>query len=45
MGLSMVHGMVETAGGRVEIESALGRGTTVRLRLPMAAGAEMLSGQ
>jgi PAS domain S-box-containing protein len=45
MGLSMVHGMVETAGGRVEIESALGRGTTVRLRLPMAAGAEMLSGR
>jgi signal transduction histidine kinase len=40
MGLSMVHGMVEAAGGRVEIESALGRGTTVRLRLPMAARAE-----
>jgi PAS domain S-box-containing protein len=40
MGLSMVHGMVEAAGGRVEIESAVGRGTTVRLRLPMAARAE-----
>jgi PAS domain S-box-containing protein len=45
MGLSMVHGMVEAAGGRVEIESVLGRGTTVRLHLPMAAHAEALSGR
>jgi PAS domain S-box-containing protein len=44
MGLSIVHGMAETAGGRVEIESALRRGTVVRLRLPMAARAEALSG-
>jgi PAS domain S-box-containing protein len=43
MGLSMVYGMVEAAGGRVEIDSALGRGTTVRLRLPMTAPAEALS--
>jgi PAS domain S-box-containing protein len=43
MGLSMVHGMVEAVGGRVEIESTVGRGTTVRLHLPMAARTEALS--
>jgi PAS domain S-box-containing protein len=35
MGLSMVHGMVEAAGGRVEVDSTVGRGTTVRLHLPV----------
>jgi signal transduction histidine kinase len=43
MGLSIVYGMVEAAGGRVEIESALERGTTVRLRMPTAARAEAFS--
>jgi PAS domain S-box-containing protein len=43
MGLSMAYGMVEAAGGRVEIESALEQGTTVRLRLPMATPAEAFS--
>jgi PAS domain S-box-containing protein len=43
MGLSMVHGMVEAAGGRVEVDSTVGRGTTVRLHLPMAVRAEALS--
>jgi PAS domain S-box-containing protein len=43
MGLSMVHGMVEAAGGRVEVDSTVGRGTTVRLHLPMAVRAGALS--
>ncbi|MDD9242780.1 ATP-binding protein [Enterobacter soli] len=34
LGLSMVYGFVRQSGGRVEIESALGQGTTVRLQLP-----------
>jgi CheY-like chemotaxis protein len=37
MGLTMVYGMVERHDGRLEIESAPGRGTTVRLLLPRAA--------
>ena len=34
LGLSMVYGFVRQSGGRVEIESAPGQGTTVRLHLP-----------
>ena len=34
LGLSQVHGFAYQAGGTVEIESALGKGTTVRIRLP-----------
>ncbi|WLI75286.1 ATP-binding protein [Kosakonia sp. H02] len=37
LGLSMVYGFVRQSGGRVEIESAPGQGTTVRLQLPRAA--------
>ncbi len=37
LGLSMVYGFVRQSGGRVEIESARGQGTTVRLQLPRAA--------
>ncbi|TLU67824.1 response regulator [Enterobacter sp. MF024] len=36
LGLSMVYGFVRQSGGRVEIESAPGQGTTVRLHLPRA---------
>ena len=36
LGLSMVYGFVRQSGGRVEIESAPGHGTTVRLHLPRA---------
>ena len=35
LGLSLVRSFVELHGGRVEIESALGQGTTVRVFLPM----------
>ena len=34
MGLSMVHGIVRRHGGTLEIESAWGAGTTIRLALP-----------
>ncbi len=37
LGLSMVHGFAGQSGGTAEIESQLGQGTTVRLRLPRAA--------
>ncbi|MCZ6766626.1 MAG: ATP-binding protein, partial [bacterium] len=36
LGLSMVYGFVKQSGGHVEIESEVGRGTTVRLYLPRA---------
>lgn len=35
LGLSLVRSFVELHGGRMEIESALGQGTTVRIFLPM----------
>ncbi|MFN8634515.1 MAG: response regulator [Chloroflexota bacterium] len=34
LGLSIVHGSLRRHGGSLEIDSAVGRGTTVRLRLP-----------
>jgi PAS domain S-box-containing protein len=34
LGLSQVHGFAHQAGGTVEIDSALGKGTTVRIHLP-----------
>lgn len=39
LGLWVVQGIVRAAGGEVEVESALGRGTTVRLRLPRGVAA------
>jgi PAS domain S-box-containing protein len=36
MGLAFVRGLVTEAGGRVEIDSMLGRGTTISLVLPRA---------
>jgi two-component system NtrC family sensor kinase len=39
LGLSVVHGIVTAHGGTIQVESALGRGATFRVELPLA-GAE-----
>ncbi len=39
LGLSMVYGFVKQSGGHIQIYSELGRGTSVRLYLPLAEGA------
>lgn len=38
LGLSMVYGVVQDMGGSVDIETELGRGTEVTIRLPVAEG-------
>lgn len=35
LGLAIVHGIVQRHGGLLEIDSALGKGTTVRIHLPV----------
>ena len=35
LGLSMAHGLAEQSGGRLEIESSPGKGTTIELWLPL----------
>ncbi len=37
LGLSMAYGIVAQSGGRLAIESAVGKGTEVKILLPMAA--------
>ncbi|MCI0674724.1 MAG: response regulator [Phycisphaerales bacterium] len=44
LGLSLVHSIVDAAGGTVEIDSELGRGTTIALTLPLAGDAASPSG-
>jgi signal transduction histidine kinase len=38
IGLHVARALVELHGGEIEIESALGRGTDVRVVVPLAAG-------
>ncbi|UGB38046.1 CHASE3 domain-containing protein [Frateuria soli] len=39
LGLSQVYGFIKQTGGHVDIESEVGRGTTIRVYLPRADGA------
>jgi two-component system NtrC family sensor kinase len=39
LGLSVVYGIVEGLGGKFEVESRKGQGTSVRIRLPLVATA------
>jgi PAS domain S-box-containing protein len=41
LGLSMIFGFAKQSGGHLDIESAPGQGTTVRLYLPRALGQEV----
>ncbi len=38
MGLATVYGVVDMAGGQIDVESTVGEGTSFRVRLPAAAG-------
>jgi PAS domain S-box-containing protein len=40
LGLSMAHGLAEQSGGRLKIESAAGRGTTVTFWFPQATAGD-----
>src|SRR5208337_1534910 len=40
LGLSMVYGFVKQSGGHIQLYSELGRGTSVRVFLPLAENAE-----
>jgi len=38
LGLAIAHQLVTRAGGEIDVETAPGRGTVFRVRLPVAAG-------
>ncbi|HAA01895.1 MAG TPA: hypothetical protein DCE18_00825 [Syntrophobacteraceae bacterium] len=40
LGLSIVHNLVKTLKGTISCESALGKGTTFKIRLPIGTGSE-----
>lgn len=45
LGLWIVRAIAEEAGGKVEVKSELGRGTTVRVELPTVAAGDQPSGE
>lgn len=48
LGMSIVHGIIKRHGGKIEVESEVGKGTTVTISIPAAeekAQQEVLSGQ
>jgi PAS domain S-box-containing protein len=45
LGLAMVYGMVQRHGAQIDIESAVGQGTTMRLSFSAPAAATAVSGQ
>ncbi len=45
LGLSMVHGLAEQSGGRFDLASTLGEGTTASLWLPLHEGAAAAMGE
>jgi PAS domain S-box-containing protein len=44
LGLSVVHGIIEAHGGRIEVKSALGQGSCFSVILPLAAAIETDAG-
>jgi PAS domain S-box-containing protein len=45
MGLAVVHGIVESHDGRIEVESSKGEGTCVRVYFPVVSGIEVPQNQ